>query len=416
VQWLNYHHLLYYWLVLREGGVARAAARLQLAPPTVSGQVRELERALGEKLLEKRGRRLVPTEMGQLVQRYADEIFALGQELLDTVQGRPTGQPVRLVVGVADAVPKIVARMLLEPAWSLPERVRLECREGSTERLLAELSLHTLDVVLTETPIPPGSNVRAFGHLLGESRVSFFARHDLARRYRTGFPGSLSDAPMLLPTRNTSLRRTLDEWFDGRGIRPRVIGEFEDSALLKTFGMQAYGVFAAPAILEAELVRSYHVVRLGDAEGVSERYYAVTLERRIAHPAVVAISKAARGGLRASTPAPGASPARRRSRRRRTSARAKHGPHGRPARSCRPRAVERRPLTPHGGQVPSSSARSRPRRRSPPRLRRPWARTRAPPTAPGDRTRRARPPTCRRCGSVRGPVARAPGGCPSRSS
>jgi len=294
MEWLNYHHLLYYWLVLREGGVARAAARLGLAPPTVSGQVRALERALGETLLERRGRRLVPTEMGRVVQRYADEIFALGQELMDTVQGRPTGQPVRLVVGVADAVPKIVARMLLEPAWSLPEPVRLECQEGSPERLLAALSLHTLDVVLSDAPIPPGSNVRAFSHLLGESRVSFFARHDLARRYRERFPRSLADAPMLLPTQNTSLRRTLDEWFDRQGLRPRIVGEFEDSALLKTFGMQAYGVFAAPAVLETELVRSYHVVRLGDADGVSERYYAITLGRRIAHPAVVAIYEAAR--------------------------------------------------------------------------------------------------------------------------
>ena len=263
----------------------------------MSAQVRALEKSLGEKLLEKRGRQLVPTEMGRLVHRYADEIFALGGELVDTVKGRPTGQPVRLLVGVADAVPKIVARMLLEPAWSIPEPLRLECYEGNPERLLAELSLYALDVVISDAPLPAGSSVRAYSHLLGETPIRFFAHHALAKRHRRGFPRSLDGAPMLLPTSNTTLRRTLDTWFERRRIRPHVIGEFEDTGLLKAFGMRAYGIFAAPAVLENELMRAYGAVPLGDAAGVRERYYAITVERRIAHPAVVAISEAARGEL-----------------------------------------------------------------------------------------------------------------------
>ena len=297
MEWLNYHHLLYFWLVVREGGVARAAARLRLSPPTVSGQVRALEAALGEKLFEKRGRRLVPTEMGRIVYRYGDEIFSLGRELVDVVRGRPTGRPVRVQVGVVDAVPKTVARMLLEPAWSIPEPLRLECYEGNLERLLAELSLYALDVVISDAPVQAGSNVRAYSHLLGETRIGFFAHRDLARRHRRGFPKSLEGAPMLLPTPNTTLRRTLDGWFEKRGLRPQLVGEFEDTGLLEAFGLHAHGVFAAPALLEAELLRAYGVVRLGDAEGVRERYYAITTERRIVHPAVAAISAAARGEL-----------------------------------------------------------------------------------------------------------------------
>ena len=297
MEWLNYHHLLYFWLVVREGGVTRAAARLRLSPPTVSGQVRALEVSLGERLFEKRGRQLVPTEMGRIVYRYADEIFSLGRELVDTVSGRPTGRPARFVVGVVDAVPKTVARMLLEPAWSIPEPLRFECSEGDLERLLAELSRYALDVVISDAPVQPGSNVRAYSHLLGETRISFFARGDLARRYRRGFPKSIDGAPVLLPAPSTALRRTLDVWFEERGLRPRVVGTFEDTGLLEAFGAQAHGIFAAPAVLERELGRAFRVERLGDADGVRERYYAITIERRIVHPAVAAISEAARGEL-----------------------------------------------------------------------------------------------------------------------
>ncbi|MFO0984369.1 MAG: LysR family transcriptional regulator [Planctomycetota bacterium] len=210
MEWLNYHHLLYFWVTAKEGGIARAGEHLELSLPTISAQIHALERALGEKLFEKRGRRLVLTEMGRIVFRYADEIFQLGRELLDTVKGRPTGQPVRLVVGIADVIPKLVARRLLEPARHLPEAVHLVCREDRPERLFAELSLHSLDVVITDAPVPPGSSVRAFNHLLGECGIGFFGTRALKRVFGRRFPESLDQAPVLLPTANTALRRSLE--------------------------------------------------------------------------------------------------------------------------------------------------------------------------------------------------------------
>ena len=297
MDWLNYHHLLYFWLVVREGGVARAAARLRLSPPTVSGQVRALESALGEKLFERRGRHLVPTDMGRLVYRYADEIFSLGGELVDTVKGRPTGRPVRLVVGVADAVSKLIAYRLLQPALQLPEPVRIVCREDRPERLLAELSVHGLDLVLSDAPVGPAVNVRAFNHLLGECGVGFFAAPKLAQRLSGRFPESLHGVPMLLPTETTALRRALDQWFEAQGIRPQVVSEFEDSALLKVFGQQGLGVFPAPSAIEAEVRRQYGVRLVGTTTAVRERFYAISVERRLKNPAVVAICDAARATL-----------------------------------------------------------------------------------------------------------------------
>lgn len=298
MEWLNYQHLLYFWTVVREGSLTAAAAKLRLAPSTVSGQLRTLETNLGEKLLVKRGRQLAPSEMGRMVQRYAEEIFALGGELMETVRGRATRHAARLVVGVADVVPKIVARRLLLPAQQLPQPVYLVCREDKPDRLMAELALHNLDVVISDAPPPPGSNVRAFAHLLGESGIGFFATRTLATRLRRGFPRSLENAPVLLPTENTSLRRSLEAWFAAQGIRPRVVGEFEDSALLKAFGQDGGAVLPAHTVIRAEIGRQYGLHLIGRVKDVRDSFYAISVERRLTHPGVLAISRGARSELR----------------------------------------------------------------------------------------------------------------------
>lgn len=297
VEWLNYHHLLYFWLVAREGGLAPASAKLRLAQSTVSGQIRALEHALGEKLFARNGRRLVLTEVGRIVFRYADEIFSLGRELQDAVKGRPAVRPLSLVVGVADVVPKLVAQRLLEPVLRLSEPVRLVCHEDKPERLLSELAIHNLDIVLADAPAAPSIRVRVFNHLLGECGIVFFATADLATRHRRRFPRSLDGAPLLLPTENTTLRRSLDQWFATQGIRPRVVGEFEDSALLKTFGQIGTGIFAAPSVIATEVQRQYGVRPVGKIDEVREHFYAISVERRLKHPAVLAISDEARQKL-----------------------------------------------------------------------------------------------------------------------
>jgi len=297
MEWLNYHHLLYFWTVAREGGVAKAAARLHLTHPTVSGQIRELEERLGEKLFVRVGRGLVLTEMGRVVYRYADEIFALGRELMDTVKGRPTGRPPRLVVGVDDVLPKLIVRRLLEPALRLPERVQMSVHEAPARELFGRLADQTLDVVLSDSPIPPQSPVKAYNHLLGECGVTWFAVERLARGLKKGFPRSLSSAPVLLPAEPTALRRALDAWFEKHALRPTLVAEFEDSALLKAFGQEGHGAFVGPTAIEDEIRRQYDVKIVGRVPEVHERFFAITAERRIKNPAVAAISEAARSEI-----------------------------------------------------------------------------------------------------------------------
>lgn len=294
MQWLNYHHLLYFWTVAREGSVVRAAEVLSLTQPTISGQIRALEEALGEKLFERSGRRLVLTEVGRIAYRYAEEIFTLGRELLNTLDDRPTGRPYRLVVGVADVMPKLIVRRLLEPALRLPEGVQVICREDKTERLLASLSTHELDVVLADTPMGPGLSVRAFNHLLGESSVSILGAKQHAQKHRRQFPKSLDQAPMLLPTPNTVVRRSLEQFFDSQDIRPRVVAEIEDSALLKSFGEGGLGLFPVPSVIEKDVCRQFGVQVVGRLDQVRERFYAISVEKKLKHPAVVAISENAR--------------------------------------------------------------------------------------------------------------------------
>ena len=297
MEWLNYHHLLYFWVMAKEGSLARASAELRLAQSTVSGQIRSLEDTLGEQLFVKSGRRLVLTETGHVVFRYAEEIFTLGRELQNAVKGRPVSRPLKLVVGIADVVPKLVALRLLEPALKLSEPVHLVCREDRPEPLLAELAVHNLDLVLSDAPVGPSIRIRAFSHLLGECGVVFFATKDLAAAHRRKFPKSLDGAPMLLPTENTTLRRSLDQWFAARGLRPKVVGEFEDAALLKVFGQTGLGIFPATSVIADEVQRQYQVRPVGRAHEIRERFYAVSIERKLKHPAVVAISQEARQKL-----------------------------------------------------------------------------------------------------------------------
>lgn len=297
MDWINYHHLLYFFIVAREGGLVQAGKVLRLSHPTLSAQIHTLEDQLGEKLFLKVGRKLELTEMGRVVYRYAEEIFSLGREMVDTVKGRGGGKQLRLEVGIVDVVPKLVVRRLLQPALDLSEPVRLVCVEAPYEKLLADLALHALDIVIADAPVPAGSNIRAYNHLLGETGVSFFAVRSLASQLRRKFPASLDGAPVLLPLEHLPLRRALDQWFERNEVKPKVVAEFEDSALLKAFGADGVGVFAAPSVVEAEVTAQYGVETIGRSDEVKERFYAISAERRLKHPAVVAISDAARHDL-----------------------------------------------------------------------------------------------------------------------
>jgi LysR family transcriptional regulator, transcriptional activator of nhaA len=297
MEWLNYHHLLYFWTVAKEGSVARACERLRLAQPTISGQLRLLEESLGEKLFEKRGRGLALTEVGQVVYGYAEEIFGLGQEMQDVLKGRPRGRPLRLLVGVSDLLPKLIAYRILQPVLEMAEPVQIVCDEDTPDRLLADLAEHRIDVVLSDSPIPSNVPVKTFNHLLGSCPISLFALPKAAARYRKDFPSCLNGAPLLLPMEGSSLRRSLEQWFDSHNLRPRVVGEFKDGALMMTFGQAGAGVFAAPSAIEKQIREHYRVAAIGRIESIVERFYAISVERRLKHPAVITITAAAREKL-----------------------------------------------------------------------------------------------------------------------
>jgi len=295
MEWLNYHHLLYFWMVAKEGSIVRAGKELGLAHPTISGQIHRLEEILGEKLFARKGRTLVMTDVGRVAFRYADEIFMLGRELLDTVKGRPSGRPIRLVVGVSDVLAKSIVHRILEPAFHLDEQVHIVCRENrSTEALIGDLAMHTVDVVLADAPAGPGTSVRAFSHPLGECGSVVLAAPKVARSLQRGFPDSLDGAPFLLPGATSTLRRALDEWFAARDIRPKVVAELDDSALAAVLGEASLGVFIAPEVVEHEIRRRYRVRPIGRVAEVRQRFYAISIERKIRHPAVAAICEVAR--------------------------------------------------------------------------------------------------------------------------
>jgi LysR family transcriptional regulator, transcriptional activator of nhaA len=295
MEWLNYHHLLYFWVVAKAGSIAAASEQLRLAHPTISAQVHRLEEVLGVKLLTRKGRHLVLTDAGRVAFRYADEIFSLGQEFVETVKGRAKGQQMRLVVGVSDVLAKSVVHRILEPAFRLEEQVRVICREDrSTDAFMGELAVHAVDVVLSDAPAGPGSPIRAFSHPLGECGSVFFAAPELARSCRWRFPSSLDGIPFLLPASDSTFRRSLNQWFDAHAIRPKVVAELDDAALANVLGEAGLGVFAAPDVVEKEIRRRYKVQVVGRTQEIRQRFYAISVERKIRHPAVAAICEAAR--------------------------------------------------------------------------------------------------------------------------
>jgi LysR family transcriptional activator of nhaA len=294
---LNYSHLHYFWTVAREGSIASASRTLHLTPQTISGQLKLLDEAVGQPLFNRVGRRLVLSDMGRLVFEYADEIFSVGAELASVVRGNHMSGPRTLAVGIVSSMPKLIAERIIAPALMAEQPIRVRCHEASLERLLSELAVHKLDLVLSDQPVPDGLSLKAYDHRLGESGMSFFAPRKRARRYRGKFPESLQDAPMLLPSPNSALRRRLDDWFEALGLSPRIVGEFDDSALLKAFGEAGAGVFAGPTVIEEEICRMYRTAVIGRAEDLSERFYAISPERRLKHPSVVLVTDKARSDL-----------------------------------------------------------------------------------------------------------------------
>jgi LysR family transcriptional activator of nhaA len=294
---LNMKHLRYFWAVATHGSIARASEVLHITPQTISGQLRELEDQIGARLFGKSGRNLALTESGQLVFSYADEIFRLTGELQDVIAGRPPASGITLKVGIAMVVPKLLAYRVLAPVLALPEPVRLICHEAPLIDLLADLSVHKLDLVLADSPVNPALNLRAYNHILGESGISFLAAPELAAKCRDNFPQSLNGAPILMPTSSSSLYRALDLWLNRQGVKPRIAAEFEDRALMKAFGEAGVGIFTTPTAVEPDILVKYGVELIARVEDVKERYYAISAERHIKHPAVSTITETARHDL-----------------------------------------------------------------------------------------------------------------------
>ena len=304
---MNFKHLHYFWRVAKAGGIARASEQLHLTPQTLSGQIGLLEKELGAALFAKRGRNIELTEAGRLALGYAQDIFALGSELEESVRHHSAGgRAVEFRVGVADAVPKTISYRLLEPATRLPAAVRIVCREWKLDSLLTELAAHRLDLVVAGAPIPPSVSVRAYNHRLGDSGVSFFASTRLRASLKGRFPACLDGAPMLVPGADAAVRGRLDQWCEAKSLRPRIVGEFDDSALMKVFGQSGAGIFIGPTVLEAEIERQYQVKTIGRTPEIIEEFFAISVERRVTHPCVVAIAAAARDQLLTTGDAPAA--------------------------------------------------------------------------------------------------------------
>ena len=294
---INYKHLHYFWVVAKEGGVTRASERLHLTPQTISGQLNLLEDQLGTPLFTRVGRNLELTANGRLVLSYADEIFSLGGELEELIHQLPANRPQLFKVGVVDVLPKSIAHRILQPALQMGDPIHMICREASLDTLLAELSVHRLDLVLADRPIPSTVSMRGYSHKLGECAVGFFATERLGRQLNGDFPRSLDGAPLLLPSSGTQLRSGIDQWLDLHRIHPRMIAEFDDSALMKAFGQEGAGIFIAPAAIEREVERQYQVKTIGRVDEVKEHFYAISVERRVTHPVVSTLLEVARKSL-----------------------------------------------------------------------------------------------------------------------
>jgi LysR family transcriptional activator of nhaA len=291
---LNTKHLNYFWTVASQGSVVKAAEVLHLTPQTISGQLRDLEAQVGHKLFVREGRNLALTEEGRMVFSYADEMFRIGIELQDVLSGRSRVAHLEVKVGIAMVVPKLLAFRLLEPVLQMPEQVRLICHEAPLSDLLADLSVHRLDLVLADVPLSPALNLRAYSHPLGSSGISFFYPKDEAGALRDSFPDSLDQQPMLMPSENSSLGRSLEKWFERKGIQPRVVAEFEDRALMKAFGERGTGIFTSPTAVEHDVMEKYGVEVIGRTDEITESYYAISAERRLKNPAVSLITETAR--------------------------------------------------------------------------------------------------------------------------
>lgn len=293
---LNYNHLYYFWTVAREGTIARAAEVLHLTPQTISGQLGEFEVRLEARLFSRNGRKLILTDVGRMVFDYADNIFQLGNELTDMLKRgtRNTSQPLR--IGIVDIMPPLLSSEFIKPVFTF-DNTSITCRNGQFDDLLAELSLHRIDIILSDTPLSSGGNIRAYNHHLGDSGIAFFAASDHVRTYRDDFPACLDKAPLLLPTMETPLRRSLEQWFRKAGITPAISGEFEDSTLQRYLGEAGAGIFVAPSVMKQQLLSDYAVECIADVDDVTESYYLVSTERRLQHPAAVAIFDNARNGL-----------------------------------------------------------------------------------------------------------------------
>jgi LysR family transcriptional regulator, transcriptional activator of nhaA len=290
MDFLNYHHLRYFWMVAKEGGLTRAAARLRVSQPTISAQIHALENALGEKLFQRDGRHLALTDAGQQVLTYAEEIFVIGQDLLNSIKQRPTSRPLRVNVGVADALPKLVAFRILEPIFHLGQPVRVSCWETKLSDMLVELGAYRLDVVLADEPASSGVAPQVFNHWLGECGVTFCAAPRLADNLRRHFPKSLNGAPALLPMSNSGLRRSLEKWFHSIGVRPRLAGEIEDPALVSILALHGLGFIAVPSVVAKEVTGRFGLRAIGRTDQCQQQFYAITSERKLAHPAVLAIT------------------------------------------------------------------------------------------------------------------------------
>jgi LysR family transcriptional activator of nhaA len=290
---LNFKHLHYFWVVAQEGSITRAAERLGVAVQTISGQLGLLEKQVGRALFNSQGRGLVLSDAGRVALGYADQIFQLGDALLDAVRQSDGESTLRLRAGISDGLPKLLAYRLLASVTAMPADVRLICDEGEFESLLADLALHRLDVLLTDRPAPVGGNLKVFSSKLGDYATGLFGSAELVARHRGGFPASLNGAPLLLPTRHNALRGRIDRWLEGNDLRPRIVGEFEDSALLNTFGRGGLGLFPAPLALADEVAAQLAAIPLGAMDGVEEHIYMVSNERRIRHPAIEVLLGAA---------------------------------------------------------------------------------------------------------------------------
>lgn len=294
---LNFKHLRYYWMVAKTGSIAKAAEQLHLTAHAISGQINEFEETLGVELFRKAGRNIELTEAGRRILNYADTIFNTSDQLLDELRDQMATRRRTLRIGIADAVPKIIAYRLIQPALTLEEPIRINCREGRLDLLLGELALHKLDLIIADRPLSPGSNVRAYNHLLGECGLTVFATSALARQYKGTFPQNLDKAPFLIPGEDVTIQARLLRWFEEQHLRPTIIGEFDDGALMKAFGSSGAGFFVAPSAMQREICLQHNVVAVGDIPAIMEQIYVITTERRLSDPAIIAISQTAKNTI-----------------------------------------------------------------------------------------------------------------------